>query len=246
MKRSPFIALILCALMPAVCASAKVKVTRSTFDYGDTTRTYYSFVPDVPGPLPLVVLLHGSGRDGAVMAEAWKDLAQREHFMIVAPDAHNTAFWDLDYDSPGFIHAVVDQVKAMHAVDEDRIYLFGHSAGAVFGLILALVDSEYFAAIAVHAGALWPDNYRFFDAATRKMPVAIWVGSKDQSFSAEDVTATKRAFDAHGFHLELSVLQGETHNYDNFSEELDNKAWTFLKDKRLNSPDPAKPQSLSP
>lgn len=246
MKRSQFIALVLCALLPAVYAFAKVKITRSTFDYGDTTRTYYWFVPDIPGPLPLVVLLHGSGRDGAVMADAWKDLAEREHFMIVAPDAHNTAFWDLDYDSPAFIHSVVDQMIAIHPVDEDRIYLFGHSAGAVFSLILALVDSEYFAATAVHAGALWPENYRFFENATRKMPVAIWVGSKDQSFSVEDVTATKRAFDTHGFHLQLSVLQGETHNYDSFSEELDNKAWIFLKDKRLNAPEASATQPLAP
>jgi len=66
------------------------------------------------------------------------------------------------------------------------------------------------------------------------MPIAIWVGSLDQNFPVADVTETKRAFDAHGFHLELHVLQGQTHNYDNFSEEIDSKAWGFLKDKRLS------------
>ena len=241
MKRSPVIALLFCAFLLALPALAKVTVTRSVFEFNDYKRTYYWFVPDVAGPLPLVVLLHGSGRDGAVMANAWKDLAAREHFMIAAPDSYNSALWETVDDTPEFLHAVVDQVRAVHPVDDNRIYLFGHSGGASYGLILALVDSEYFAAIALHAGALGPENYGLFKQATQKTPIAIWVGSKDQNFPVEDVLATKRAFEAHGFHLDVHVLQGQTHNYDNFSEELDNYAWTFLKDKKLPPPTAAVP-----
>jgi poly(3-hydroxybutyrate) depolymerase len=241
LKRLPAVALFICASLLCVPAFAKVKATRAVFNYDDHPRTYYYFVPDVPGPLPLVLLLHGSGRNGAVMAEAWKDLAFKEHFIIAAPDAYNPALWDSNVDTPQFLHAVVDQMRAVHPVDDSRIYLFGHSGGAVYSLALALIDSEHFAAVAVHAGALRPENYGLFEQATRQMPVAIWVGSLDQNFPVADVTDTKRAFDAHGYHLELHVLQGETHNYDNFSEELDNKAWSFLKDKRLTSPEAAKP-----
>lgn len=242
MKLMRQVAFVLCTLLLAVPALAKVKVTRSVFNYSGHPRTYYSFAPDVSGPLPLVLLLHGSGRDGAVMAEALKDLASREHFIIAAPDANNSALWDSTVDTQEFLHAVVDQVRATHAVDGNRIYLFGHSAGAVYALTLALTDSEYYAAAAVHAGALWPENYRLFDYAARKMPVAIWVGSKDQFFSVDDVNATKKSFDSHGFHLELYTLLGATHDYDNFSEELDAKAWAFLKTKQLNQPDPARQQ----
>jgi poly(3-hydroxybutyrate) depolymerase len=226
--------MLCCVFLLAIPALAKVKVTRSVFEFNDNKRTYYWYAPDTAGPLPLVVLLHGSGRDGAVMAEAWKDLAAREHFMIAAPDAFNSALWDSSYDSPQFLHAVVDQVRAVHPVDDSRIYLFGHSGGAVYALALALIDSDYFAAVTVHAGTLRPENYGLFPQATRQMPIAIWVGSLDQNFPVADVTETKRAFDAHGFHLELHVLQGQTHNYDNFSEEIDSKAWGFLKDKRLS------------
>lgn len=233
MKQSPAIALLFCSFVLAVPALAKVTVVRSVFEFNENKRTFYWFVPDVAGPLPLVVLLHGSGRDGAVMANAWKDLAAKQHFMIAAPDAYNSALWETEDDTPEFFHAVVDQVRAVHPVDDSRIYLFGHSAGASYGLILALLDSEYFAAIAVHAGALGPENYRLFEQVTQKTPIAIWVGSKDLNFPVEDVVATKRAFEAHGFRLDVHVLQGQTHNYDNFSEELDNKAWTFLKDKKL-------------
>jgi poly(3-hydroxybutyrate) depolymerase len=234
LKRSSAIAVLCCAFLLAVPALAKVKVTRSVFEFNYNSRTFYWYAPDTTGPLPLVVLLHGSGRDGAVMAEAWKDLAAREHFMIAAPDSFNSALWDSSYDSPQFLHAVVDQVRAVHPVDDSRIYLFGHSGGAVYALALALIDSDYFAAVAVHAGTLRTENYGLFPQATRQMPIGIWVGSLDQNFPVADVTETKRAFDAHGFHLELHVLQGQTHNYDNFSEEIDSKAWGFLKDKRLS------------
>jgi len=241
MKRSSAFALLFCAFLLAVPALAKVTVTRSVFEFNENKRTYYWFVPDVPGPLPLVVLLHGSGRDGAVMANAWKDLAAKEHFMIAAPDAYNSALWETQDDTPEFFHALVDHVRAVHPVDDSRIYLFGHSAGASYGLILDLIDSEYFAAIAIHAGALGPENYRLFEQATQKTPIAIWVGSKDLNFPVEDVLATKRAYEAHGFHVDVHVLQGQTHNYDNFSEELDNYAWSFLKDKKLPAPETPSP-----
>ena len=237
MKRTPAITVLFCALISGVPALAKVTIIRSVFELNEHKRTVYWFAPDVAGPLPIVVLLHGSGRDGAVMANAWKDLAAKERFMIAAPDSYNSALWETMDDTPEFLHAVVDQVRAVHPVDDSRIYLFGHSAGASYGLLLALTDSDYFAAIAVHAGALWPENYRLLEQPTRKMPLAIWVGSKDQNFPVEDVLATKRAFEAHGFQVDVHVIQGATHNYDNFSEELDNYAWTFLKDKKLPAPE---------
>ena len=41
-------------------------------------RTYYLFVPKtVKAPAPLVVLLHGSGRNGSIMVDKWKDLAKK-------------------------------------------------------------------------------------------------------------------------------------------------------------------------
>ena len=40
------------------------------------------------------------------------------------------------------------------------MYLFGHSAGAGQALYLSLLESEYFAATAVHAGALRTEDDR--------------------------------------------------------------------------------------
>lgn len=160
--------LLVCTFLLTVPALAE-GVTKLSFDYASKTRTYYSFVPDSEGPLPLVLLLHGSGRNGQIMADAWKSLALREHFIVAAPDAYDSAAWNIKMDAPDFLHAVVQNVEARHAVDGNRIYLFGHSAGAEYPLILAILDSHFYAATAVHAGALQPGFYKLFAYARRRM-----------------------------------------------------------------------------
>ena len=49
--------------------------------------------------------------------------------------------------------AVVDQVRATHSVDPDRIFLVGVSAGAAMASILAATYPDIFAALAIFAGA---------------------------------------------------------------------------------------------
>ena len=218
-------------------SSSHPKATRNTFEFAGHTRTFYAFVPNNEGPLPLVLLLHGSGRNGQIMVDAWKDLAAREHFILAAPDAYDPAFWQSDFDPPEFLHAVVDQVEAKHAVDRNRIYLFGHSAGAVYALLLAILDSHSFAAAAVHAGALQPDNYRLFAYAGRRMPIAIWVGDQDLLFPVEQVTAAKKEFESNGFPIELEIIPHHDHNYYVISDEMNGKAWEFLKKARLRQPE---------
>jgi predicted esterase len=172
------------------------------------------------------------------MADAWKDLAAKEHFIVAAPDAWDSAGWSTQADPPAFLHAVVEQVAAQHAIDPSRVYLFGHSAGAAFSLILALIDSEYYAAAAVHAGALMADQYNLFQYAERKMPTAIWVGDRDPNFPLDLVNATKKEFDKNGIPLALSIIPNHDHNYYVISDEVNRKAWEFLKKSHLEAPVP--------
>jgi predicted esterase len=208
----------------------------STFDFAGKTRTYYSFIPDAAGPLPLVLLLHGSGRNGQVMVDAWKDLASREHFALVAPDAYDSSGWDIKADLPEFLHAAVKQVEAAHSIDTNRIYLFGHSSGAEYALILSILDSHFFAAAAVHAGALPPGYEKLFAYATRRMPVAIWAGNEDPLFPVTAVTATSKMFESNGFPVRLSIIPHHDHNYYAIADEVNRKAWDFLKQAQRHPP----------
>jgi predicted esterase len=219
-----------------VSAPARSMATKNTFEFAGKSRTFYTFVPEVEGPLPLVLLLHGSGRNGQVMVDAWAALASKEHFIVAAPDAYDSSAWNIKADPPDFLHAVVAQVRAKHAVDQNRIFLFGHSAGAEYALLLAILDSNFFAAIAVHAGALQPDYYKLFAYAGRRMPIAIWVGDQDQYFPVDQVTAAKNKFESSGFPVEFAIIPNHDHNYYVISDEVNGKAWEFLKKAQLRQP----------
>jgi poly(3-hydroxybutyrate) depolymerase len=222
-----------CLLTVPSFGKDKAKVMNFTFQFAGKTRTVYSVIPQADGAMPLVILLHGSGRNGEIMASLWKDLAVREGFMVAAPTAYDPATWTSANDSPEFFRELVEQVKSRHAVDESRIYLFGHSAGAAYALFLTVVDSDVFAATAIHAGALQTDPNGLFEQAERKAPVAIWVGDRDPNFPVDQVMATKKIFEANGYTVQVSVILGHDHNYYAMSDEINGKAWRFLRNVRI-------------
>lgn len=226
----------LCAFLLAVPAFAKQKITKLTFDFGGHARVLYVVLPERDGPMPVVVLLHGSGRNGEIMAQAWKDLAGREGFIVAAPDAFEPAGWGSIVDPPEFFPAIVEQIRAIHPVDASRVYLFGHSAGAAYALFLAVVDSDVFAATAIHAGALQANPEGLFEQAERKMPIAIWVGDRDPFFPVDEVERTRRLYATNGFDIKVHLIPNHDHNYYVISDEVNAKAWAFLKAIRLPTP----------
>ena len=207
-------------------------ITKEIIRSQNKDRVYYLYVPDKLSqtkPVPLIVLLHGSGRTGNSLVEKWKDLAKKEQFIIVGPDALNTQGWTIPGDGPDFIYEVVEALKAKYPINARRVYLFGHSAGAGQSLLLSLLESEYFAATAIHAGALHSDDGPFIEHATRKIPIAIWVGTNDEYFPLPVVRATRDMLVSAGFQCELTEIKNHTHWYYDTAAETNAAAWNFLK-----------------
>src|SRR5262247_1010706 len=167
-------------------ARAADRITKETLESQGKKRTYYLMVPDSAkssASVPLIVLLHGSGRNGLSLMEKWKELASREGTIIAGPDSRDSQGWQIPGDGPGFIHDLVESLKAKYPINPRRVYLFGHSAGAVFALNLSMMESEYFAAAAVHAGSGRTETeLSARDYAKRKTPLAIIVGDRDKFF----------------------------------------------------------------
>jgi poly(3-hydroxybutyrate) depolymerase len=185
-----------------------------------------------------MVTLHGSGQDGETYVSAWKELAEKEKIVVVGPASNDSIHWTAPEDGPLFLHDVVDQVAAKHAIDGRRVFLFGHSAGAVFALQMAVLESEYFAAAVAYAGSLQPAYFNLFEFATRKIPFLIIIGTEDRFFPLDEVRATRDTLKARGFPVEYIEMRGQTHNYLRSAKEIDGKAWEFL----LKNPLPADPR----
>lgn len=232
---------VLLAGASALAIAADATVEKTTVLSRGKERTVFVFAPSsvsAEHPAPLVVAFHGSGGSGKTMVEKWKPVAEKEGILVAAPDSTDAVHWASPQDGPQLLEDVVKAMAAGHPVDPRRVYLFGHSAGAVFALQMASLESEYFAAAAVHAGAVDPKYFTIFDYAARKIPIAIWIGTKDRFFSLESVRATADALKTRGFPVTLTEIPDHTHDYLHFEPDLDIAIWAFLSAQKL----PAEPR----
>lgn len=226
-------ALLALSFIPNVSSSGIIK--DSIMSQG-RERSYYLFAPEgvkSSKPAPLILMLHGSGHNGLSLVEKWKDLANKEGIVIVGPDSADSAGWAIPGDGPDFLYGVIEAVKAKYPVDPRRIYLFGHSAGAIFALQMSLLESRYFAATAVHAGALQKESYPMFDYAKRKTPIALFIGTKDQVYPLAVIRDTRDEFNRHGFTVELKEIPNHDHRYYGLAPSINRSVWEFLRGHAL-------------
>jgi poly(3-hydroxybutyrate) depolymerase len=229
------LALLFLLALSSTATFAAAKPEKQTITSMGAERTYYTFVPEkLTAPAPLLLLLHGSGRDGMSQIDEWKALAEKAGIILVAPDSANSSEWSMNTDGPEFLHDVVEAVRAKHSVDGTRLYIFGHSAGAVFALYMAVMESKYFAAAGVHAGAMGEDFYPYLELAKRKIPITIWVGTEDPYFKLTLVKATQAELNKHDFDAKVVEMKGHDHNYYGVSKDLNPKVWDFLRSNKLD------------
>jgi poly(3-hydroxybutyrate) depolymerase len=213
-------------------------VTKDIYRSQDKDRGYFLFVPDgitKDKPAPLLVLLHGSGRNGLSLVDKWKDLAKKEGIILAGPNSSDPQSWRTPQDAPDPLYDLIEVLKVKYPIDAKRVYLFGHSAGAIVTFYVALLESQYFAAAAIHAGAMRPDDGPFIARTKRKIPISIWVGTNDNFFPLKDVRATRDLLNNHGMTVELTEMKGRTHDYYSHSDEVNRWVWDFLKKERLDA-----------
>jgi poly(3-hydroxybutyrate) depolymerase len=241
------IAALLCMLLPWVCAADAPDVRKESFEYAGIKRTFYLYAPESAGagPAPLLVLLHGSYGDGRSILSRWTTLAAQEGLLVVGPDARDRTAWKIRADGPAYIHQLIDAVELRHPIDRQRLYLFGHSGGAVYALTLSMIESEFFAATAVHAGA-WRTNKEFIAVpyARRKIPIEIFLGDKDEFFPLAAARKTQSALAEAGHDARLTIIPNHTHDYGKVADQVNREAWDFLKTTTLNRA-AASPASLT-
>jgi poly(3-hydroxybutyrate) depolymerase len=222
-------------LVPSLMMALPKGVTKETLTVNGSERSYFLFIPeglDQATPAPVILLLAGSGRDGWSLVKKWRKLAKKEGIVLVGPNAADPRGWSSKLEGPGFLRAVIEHAGQKAPIDDRRIYIFGHSAGACWALYLAIYDSEYYAAVAVHAGMLNPSHFAHIETARRKTPISLQVGTRDRFFPLEGVRATRDEFEKNGFTVELTEIPNHTHWYYDSAKKINARAWEFLKRHR--------------
>ncbi len=230
--------LLVVVVLSAILSTLMAQVIKESVRSKDKDRTYYLFVPESVNkdkPAPIIVMLHGSGRNGLSLVDKWKNLAKKEGIILVGPDSLNSRDWKVPEDGPDSIYDLIEALKIKYPINSRRVYLFSHSAGAVVALYVALLESEYFAAASVHAGALKPSDGPFIARTKRKIPISIFVGTNDAFFPLSDVRATRDILNTNGFKAQLTEIKGHTHDYYNRADEINTSAWDFLKGNELDA-----------
>ena len=171
---------------------------RQTIQVDGAARTYVIHVPAAVRvsrePVPLVVFLHGATDDDvyAYMAYGLPELAEKEHFIVVFPDGIQTR-WDAfksaqtgDSKDDRFLDALLGQIKHDYPIDARRIYLAGHSNGAMMAGTYGARHSDQIAALGLVAGtAGWECTSGRLMAPRPKRPIPVMIehGMKDGSLS---------------------------------------------------------------
>ena len=183
----------------------------------------------------MIVLLHGYGGNGQRLMNPWQDFARDQGIALVAPNSLSAGWALLQGDGPDFFQALIEAVKKDVTIDPRRVYLFGHSSGGHQALALGPLESEYFAAVTAHAGALNPSERKLLQEARRKIPIALWHGSGDDIVPLRMGRETRDLFKSLEFPVTLNEIAGHTHDYYSRSARINTEVWAFLKAHALTT-----------
>lgn len=120
-------------------------------------RTWYEYVPErvKNEKKPLLIGLHGGGCEPIYYAEQnrWQDVADKEGFALVLPEAAEHKHWNfgIDYemrDDEKFILNLITYMDDKYGIDRERVYIAGFSNGAQMTNTMAALHPEVFAAAA--------------------------------------------------------------------------------------------------
>jgi len=170
-------------------------LSKGAIEVGGLKRTYLTYVPrELPKAAPLVVVMHGSGENGAQMrietGYGFERLADNRGFAVVYPNAYE-GYWDVcsivgdisangKIDDVGFLGAVVDKLITKIGVDQGRVFAIGSSRGGSMAFRLALeAPSRFRAVAAVSANVPTPENFKCKPAGQGTSSVMIMNGTKD-------------------------------------------------------------------
>ncbi|MFQ5350154.1 MAG: dienelactone hydrolase family protein [Thermoanaerobaculia bacterium] len=183
---------------------------------------------------PLLVALGNPGRSARYALESWREVADREGFVVAAVSSAKPHMWQSVHDGPGLLRVVVESAKRRRAIDPRRIYLFGAGAGGGFVLSVAREQPRYFAAVACFGGEPRPLALRG-DPLDRALPVRIFYSKRTPQFDVDTLQAAAAALRESGAEVEVKRLDMGT-DFERRGDKVAGRIWAALSGYALSEP----------
>lgn len=192
-------------------ALAAMPAAREVFRGADgDSLPYRLHVPTATAPIPLVVALHGAGGNEHMFLEGYgagllRRLADQRGFALLSP------FTNTVMRAPALLDRLLDSLIATHRLDPGRVYLLGHSLGAITAWRLATSRADRVAAVVCIAGPCGgapPDT----TARWRTVPPAlVLAGSLDPIAAPARLEQAALAAQNAGVPVEMRVIPDVGH-----------------------------------
>lgn len=212
------IALILPSAVAAQSLHARPQVSAPGLPAGETElvngATVYRPQSAGPGPLPLVVLLHGAGGYPPGFLQRLEPEADRRGLILLAPHSAGRT-WDvienlgskqLPWRGPDLRRndeALADVFRRA-SIDRSRIVLLGFSDGASYALSLGLANPGLFTAVV----ALSPGMFAPPSVLDRNQRIFIAHGRDDQVLPFDNAREIAGALSGNGARLRFRPFNG--------------------------------------
>lgn len=154
------------------------------------------------GALPLIIALHGMGGDENMFMDGYgagelRRLAEEIGFILVTPSTYSVLPNPLAFD------ALLESVAALYPVDRSRVYVIGHSMGAmVAGSWASLYRDRVAAACLIAGGQI---------IGEASAPALMVAGEFDSLFRLERLRSLAEAARRRGLPVEFRVMLNYGH-----------------------------------
>ncbi|MEP7340764.1 MAG: prolyl oligopeptidase family serine peptidase [Acidobacteriota bacterium] len=189
---------------------------RSAVD--ETLQPYRIYVPagyDAKRKWPLVVALHGMGGDENSFFASYnngeiKRIAEARGYIIACPKGRAPASMYMGTAERDVLD-VIKEVKREYAIDDDRVYLMGHSMGGYGSWSVAVNNPDLFAAIGPISGGGTPLVIPKLKGIAH-VPWIVIHGDKDPTVSVEESRRMVKAGKDLGIEIKYIEVPGGDHS----------------------------------
>lgn len=188
-------------------------------------HTWYEYIPPrlrgTVEKVPLLFYFHGGGCVPLYGAEqsGWHDVADRENFIVVYPEASQDNRWNAWNDRSDqndkqfcsdrdFFLALIEHMKSVHPIDETRIYVSGFSMGGMMSNAIACALPGVVAA-AAPCNAYNEGYFSSFNSFMNQIQGKPYNPADDTADSSTEQSATRQEADSRktAYDYRMPVIQ---------------------------------------